>query len=127
VFTAHESHQSFEHNGITAQKRIPLISGDSRGRDLGWDEMRPSMDLIIYVSKKEVDGKPMVTMRLKGTPVIDAADPTPDARLPAETVFAHKILKKLWDAKPQSKTKKPDTAVVEGEAKADTTDEGSDD
>lgn len=97
VFTAHETQTEFEHNNQKVNKRVPLVSGVSGGIDHGWQVMRPAIDMVIHVAKKEVDGKPMVTMRLKGTPLIEAADPTPDARLPAEMRFSHKLLQKAWD------------------------------
>lgn len=120
IFTAHETVEPFEFNGQKIDRHVPLVSGVSGGVDWGWQSMRPFMDMVIYVSKKEVDGKPTVTMRLKGTQQIEAADPTPDARLPAETTFSFKNLKKFWDADPKAEAK----AKKKAEADAASTAEG---
>lgn len=101
IFTAHETTQPFEFNSVKVDKHVPLVSGVSGGIEWGWQAMRPFMDMVIYVTKKDKDGKPLVTMRFKGNEQVEAADPTPDARMPAETTFSFKVMRKFWDTDPE--------------------------
>lgn len=116
VITAHETTQPFEFNGVKVDKRVPLISGVSGGIEWGWQAMRPSIDMVIHVSKKEIDGKPAHIMRVKGNQLIEASDPTPDGRLPVETVFSFKTLKQFWDGTTKAEAPAEAATTTEKEA-----------
>lgn len=94
VLTAHERTLSFEHNGANFDKRVPLIDGEKDEK--AWTVIKPSVDMIIHASKIQTAEGVAHVMRLKGNQLVEAADPTPDGRLPETHVFSQIELARLY-------------------------------
>lgn len=101
VLVAHSKIVEISNNGTKYDKRVPLISGDAV--ESGWEIIKPCVDLIIYAWKVEARAGARHMMTTKGTQLYEAADPTSDARLPAEVPFSYKGIE---DAYNKTTTKK---------------------
>lgn len=94
VLCAHDTQIEFEHNNVKFNKRVPLIDG---GKDeKAWTAIKPSIDLVIHATKTQGKDGVTHTMRCKGNNLIEAADPTVDARLPELTTFSYDALEQAY-------------------------------
>lgn len=94
IILAHSRTVEFDHNGAKFDKRVPLIDGEKDEK--AWDVIKPSVDMVIYAFKQRTADGIVHFMQLKGNEMIEAADPTPDGRLPEQWVFSQPELVKLY-------------------------------
>jgi hypothetical protein len=73
VLCAHDKIIPFEHNGVSYDKRIPLIDDGKNGE--AWDAIKPAVNMVLYASKQTGKDGVKHVMRTKGTQLVEAADP----------------------------------------------------
>lgn len=73
VLCAHDAIETFNHNGTDYDKRIPYI--DDTKDHVGWNVIKPSINMVLYAHKASKDGVTKHVMRTKGTPLVEAGDP----------------------------------------------------
>lgn len=94
VLTAHECTVEFDSNGAKFDKKTPLVSGDKGER--GWTVIKPSVDMIIYASKRQTPDGLVHMMRLRGNQMIEAAAPP---YMPEEWPFSQPEARRLFEEK----------------------------
>lgn len=94
VLTAHSRPRSFEHNGVSYDKNVPLVDGGKA--EEAYDAMKPSIDAIVYIKKVDTKNGAQHLMYTKGTNLFEAADPTPNGRLPNGVPLSYAALENAY-------------------------------
>ena len=95
VLTAHEKTVDFENNGVSYNKKVPLVDGSKDER--AWDAIKPAVDAIFYAYKKQGKDGVQHLVRTKGNQLHEAADPTHDARLPDNGPFSYQAIEQAYN------------------------------
>lgn len=96
VITAHDQTKKFTHAGVEYDQKIPLIDGHKDGR--AWDIMKPSIDIVVYATKKQTKEGTKHLMYTKGTQTYEAGDPTSDGRLPNGKNLSYQLFEKAYNS-----------------------------
>lgn len=89
VLCAHDNVLSFEHNGVTYDKRIPMIDDGKKGE--AWNHIKPAINMVLYAAKVSDKNGTKHVMRTKGNQLVEAADPV--GNLPEVMEFSYSALK----------------------------------
>jgi hypothetical protein len=103
VLTAHERAITFTHNGVDYDKRVPYVDGSKS--EEAWEHVKASVDLIVRCAKKKTKNGIEHIMYTKGTELYEAADPTPDGRLPDGVPLSYKRLEDAYNKTTQTGVK----------------------
>lgn len=90
VLLAHDKVLPFENNGVSYDKRIPMVDESKTGD--AWDIIKPAINMILYANKVQTKEGVQHVMRTKGTQLIEAADPY--GNLPEVMPFSYGALEK---------------------------------